>query len=486
MATVPGPIRDLRRRFRPGYEIERTGGGHYRVRDAEGNLVAKPDGKNVTLTGTAHGGRAVANMEADLRAAGVLRDPNERPEPKTRDQATENRLAGLRRTNEARAKIRAAEAKALRDRLEKVLAPMGGLGTDGIPADLAQVAAHAFVSDGAKTTRGRHITPDLLYNSAYSVVGGGWVEPVYQDIWNRLAEQLEQATDSVGEWYSLVRAARGLPEDVVDVKKPAKGDWPFTVELIPVEYLLVDHGYQRPVPWPFVRKLAATYDESLVGTIDVARRAPSRFAILDGQLRFEASKLVGKTTVWASVYAGLDLQSEARFFLHKNKDRKAIHPYYTFRARVVSGDEDALEIERIVKEAGYRIAVGAQAKGPAAEGNIQGIAALEEGYRRKRPDGTPALAPALETMRAATLGRPQGNAALLIRGLSLVYASSDNGGVDPKLLEQAVAELGPELILGRARDMARASGAAAAPSVAKVIVAAYNRKAPRGENLRLF
>jgi hypothetical protein len=333
---------------------------------------------------------------------------------------------------------------------------------------------------------GRPVTPDLLYNSARRVMDGGWVEARYQEVWNRLAERLENAVEPVGEWYSLVRAARGLPDDVVDVKKPARGDWPFTVELIPHEYLVVDHTYQRPVPWEFVRKVAATYDESLVGTIDVARRAPSRFAILDGQLRYEATKLVGKKTIWASVYAGLNLQSEARFFLHKNRDRKAIHPYYTFRARVASGDEDAVETEKIVQAAGYKIALAAPKADSPTENVIQAVSAVEEGYKRKRPDGSPALLPALETMRATTLGRPQGNSALLIRGLSMVYASADNGGVDPKLMQEVLAELGPELVLGRARDLSRSSGSSMAYSAAKVLAAAYNRRTPRGENLRLF
>lgn len=484
MATVPAPLRDLRKRFRDGFEIERTGGGHYRVRDPEGRLVSY-QGKNLTLTGTGRGGRAVANMEADLKAAGVLKDPRERPARKRTEEEAERRRETMRRVTAERAKVRDKEARELRDRLAKVLEPMGGLEIEGRASDLAHIAATSF-ADQLEGQRGGHVTPDLLYNSALRVTRGGWVEARYQKVWYALAEQIERATDPVGEWYGLVRKARGLPDDVVDVTKPTQGDWPFAVELIPLEYLLVDHDYQRPPNWGWVRKTAATYDESLVGTIDVARRSPSRFAILDGQGRYEATKLVGKKTIWASVYAGLDRQSEARFFLHKNRDRKAIHPYYTFRARVVAGDPDAIEIEKIVNAHGYRLVLGAQKAGTPDEANIQAVAAVEEGFRRKRPDGTPALAPALETMKGSTLGRPQGNSALLIRGLSMVFEKSDDGQVDPGLLRDAVAELGPELILGRARDLARGSGGNVAYAAAKVITQAYNRKTPRGENLRLF
>ena len=483
-ATLPGPLRDLKRRFRPGFDLERTGGGHYRVRDAEGKLV-QYQGKNLTLTGTGKTPE-VAAMETALTASGVLRERGERSARGVRrTEAEQRRLDALRVSNDVRRANRAKVSKALRDRLEKALAPMGGLAVEGRAADLAQIAAKTFAVE-TRTLQGRHVTVDLLYGSARRVIDGAWVDSRYQDIWNALAEQIENAVEPVGEWYSLVRAARGLPDDVVDVKKPAQGDWPFTVELIPAEYLMVDHDYQRPVPWDFVRKMAATYDESLVGTIDVARRSPSRFAILDGQLRYEATKLVGKKTIWASVYAGLDLQSEARFFLHKNKDRKAIHPYYTFRARVASGDENAVETEKIVQAAGYKIALSAVKADSASENVIQAVSAVEEGFKRKRPDGSPALAPTLATMRETTLGRPQGNSALLIRGLSMVYASGDNGGVDPKLIREVMLELGPELVLGRARDLSRSSGGNMAYSVAKVITAGYNRKTPKGANLRLF
>jgi hypothetical protein len=483
-ATLPATLSALRRRFRPGFELERTGGGHYRVKGPDGQFV-QHGGKNLTLTGTAHGGRAAQNMEANLKAAGVLTDPRKRPERKPTDAAAKASSQRLREANQARSARRSVEAKALHDRLDAVLEPMGGLDVEGRAADLAQIAAQNF-SHLIEGRRGGHTTPDLLYNSARRVQQGAWVEARYQVVWNALAEQIEKATEPVGEWYMLVRQARGLPEDMVDVKRPAKGDWPFQVELIPIQMLMVDHDYQRPVAWQFVRKMAATYDESLVGTIDVARRAPSRFAILDGQLRYEATRLVGKKTIWASVYSGLDLQSEARFFLHKNKDRKAIHPYYTFKARVTAGDEDAVEAERIVTEHGYRLALGVQKADTSSEKNIQAVAAVEEAFKRKRPDGTPALIPTLDTMRAVTLGRPQGNSALIIRGLAMVYEKADNGQVDPELMKQALAELGPELVLGRARDLSRSSGGNAAYATAKVITAAYNRKTPRGENLRLF
>ena len=111
------------------------------------------------------------------------------------------------------------------------------------------------------------------------------------------------------EIRSLLREARGLPADTVELRLPADAvdEWPFRVELLPLDALLVDDTYQRPVSWLFVRNEAARFDASLVGTIDVAQRSPSQFAILDGQQRSQIVRLVGKRTIWASVRYGTRL-----------------------------------------------------------------------------------------------------------------------------------------------------------------------------------
>ena len=263
---------------------------------------------------------------------------------------------------------------------------------------------------------------------------------------------------------------------------PKEGEWPFRVELLPLTALLIDPEYQRPVGWSFVRKEAARFDPALVGTIDVAQRSPSQFAILDGQQRSEIVRLVGKETIWASIYTGLDLASEARFFLHKNRDRKTMHPYYTFKARVTSADPDALAIEEILHAYGYKLAIGAPRQG--AEDHIAAIAAVEKAYARRRPDGSDALTPTLNTLRSATYGRVSGQTSVLIRGLSLIYASHSPNELSAVVLTEAVADIGPDLLLGRARDLARGSGGSAEYAMAKVLTAEYDKRVERGAKLR--
>ena len=259
----------------------------------------------------------------------------------------------------------------------------------------------------------------------------------------------------------------------------AELDWPYTVELLPFDRLLVDWGYQRPVKWTFVRKEASRFDPTLVGTIDVAERhRGEQFAILDGQQRVEICKLVEKTTIWASVYRGLDTASEARFFLKKNKDRNAMHPYYTFNARVTANDPEALEIQRIVKEFGYVLSITAP-KMNMYENHIAGIAAVEDSYTRKRPDGSDALTPTLATLKATTLGRTGGQNSVLIRGLAALYQDYGPDQLNDAVVRETLSELGPELVVGRARDAARGSGGSATKALRGVLQSEYNRRVGR-------
>jgi hypothetical protein len=222
-----------------------------------------------------------------------------------------------------------------------------------------------------------------------------------------------------------------------------------------------------------VRALACrTFDESLVGTIDVSeRRKGAVFAILDGQSRFEMCRLVGKKTIWASIYSGLDLASEARFFLHKNRDKKAIHPYYTFRARIAAQDSDAMEIEKIVKRNGYVISLtSANEKTPNA---ISAISAVQEAFERTGEMGE-SLTPTLEVLRESTLGQPHGQGHILIRGVAILFQKYEQR-IDRDRLKKVLLQQSPELLQSRARENGRRTTGNAAQAMSRLLIDEYNR-----------
>jgi hypothetical protein len=460
-------LRALSRRFKQGFRWKPTRGGHWRLVDRHGRYV-EHDGTNITVGDNPSPG-ALRALTEQLTEARVLRGTRQR----------DVSGAGLKRRADAYRKMAAARDERRQvvatDRLKRyaaVLKPMGGIETPGIATELG--AAGMVV---AREDLGRELGLDLLAQNARRVVNGAWVEDRYGEIWDAVLARLERAPDAVGEWFTLIREGRGLPADHVEVRLPkgAQDDWPFDVKLLPLDALFADETYQRPVNWPFVRKEAARFDASLVGTIDVAQRGPAQFAILDGQQRQQIVRLAGKTTLFASIYVGLDLPSEARFFLHKNRDRRNVHPYYTYQAKLTARDPDALGIEQAVSKFGYKIAIGAPRGGEMPD-NIAAIAAVEIAYGLKLPDGSDALTPTLATMREATYGRALGNSAALIRGLATIYAENGlHGNVDPERMAKAILGVGPELLVGRARDVVRSSGGQVYRRMVDVLLAEYRK-----------
>ena len=469
---------ELLRQFKKGYTLKKTRGGHYRVLNARGEYVQKPDGKALTLTGTAHGGRAINNMTADLKNAGVLRGTaTQRSKSAVSAEERERRSERMKEAVAERTRKATERSDKLRERLTKVLKPVGGVEMPGTQADLAYIASHFSRQNGNPAT------VDLIQPALSSLLKGNTIGNKYGGLVEKTVEELEKTNGDPDVFFQLVREARGLPQQIVK-SKDRKGsldeaDWPFEMRLLEIAALFADNKYQRPPDWPFIRRNAASFDERLVGAIDVSERGRgATFAVLDGQQRMEMMKLVGKHTVWAAVYTGMDVSEEARFFLHKNKDKKAIHPYYTYQARITSGDPDMIEITRIVEQYGYKISIVSAAHDAK---NISAIAALEEAYRRKDIDDRETLSRTLRTLKATTFGRPAGQSNSMIRGLAYLLSFFRDEEIDLEHLHAVIADRGVPWITGAARE--ERMGGHLMGTVARVILDEYNRGLQRSEKL---
>jgi hypothetical protein len=260
--------------------------------------------------------------------------------------------------------------------------------------------------------------------------------------------------------------------------KGIQSDWPFDVDLVPVSKLFADTKYQRPPLEPFIERLVREFDETLVGAIDVSARSDGRYAILDGLQRFSAVKKVGKATVHCSIYRGMTLAEEAEFFVKKNRDRRSVHPYYTFRARLVSGEKAVKQIDRIVRKHGFKLGVGA---GP--DDVITAIRAVEDSHAYTsvpRPRG--ALDPALQTIRESFFGRKGAKEGEIIRGLGRFWQAFYDEEVDYGLLLDKLAAVGPLTIIGRAKDrLVGKRGHSAGYEVAREVVKVYNTGLKQGK-----
>jgi len=256
-------------------------------------------------------------------------------------------------------------------------------------------------------------------------------------------------------------------------------EWPFSVELLPLKDLVVDQRYQRPPQTTFVEKLIREFDQTLVGILDVAHRGNGSHAILDGAQRYQAL-LKFKQTAWCAVYKGMNLAEEAMFFYNKNRNRRSVHPYYQFRALMVTGDKQSLAISKIVENAGYKLGTAAR-----QDDIITAIRASEDAYGMSSLFRDESLSPSLRVMRAAFYGRKAGKEGEIIRGLGKFFQNFEDNAIDYQWLIEGLAGQSPQTLLGRADDKAATARPfqSRAYWMARDIVDIYNRGLTKGSRL---
>lgn len=148
------------------------------------------------------------------------------------------------------------------------------------------------------------------------------------------------------------------------------------IDAVAVDALFVDETYQRPADLARARQLAARWDRRLAGVIEVSDRgeeAYPRFAIIDGQHRWQAALLKDSAPLLvASIHEGLSVADEARLFDRLNRERRRPSTWDHWRARRASGDATVLSIEAAVTGLGLRIDPAPRA------GNVRCTATLEK------------------------------------------------------------------------------------------------------------
>jgi hypothetical protein len=258
-------------------------------------------------------------------------------------------------------------------------------------------------------------------------------------------------------------------------------EWPFTVELLPLSHLIVDHRYQRDPIAPFIAASVAKFDPTLVGTIDVSMRGEDEFAILDGLQRSNIVEQVGKRALWCSIYRGMGLNDEADFFVSKNRERRNMHPFYALRARSVAGDVGAKAIFRIAGDTGFKLAsTNTKRSGEV----IVAIGALEEVHARTslaRPNGS--LQPALAMVQEAFGGRDGATEGSILRGFGRFYQAFYDDEVVHKHLVGQLQEIGPKKLAGFAMDRAQNSSHPKAFWIAQEIINVHNKGVRRDQKL---
>lgn len=128
-----------------------------------------------------------------------------------------------------------------------------------------------------------------------------------------------------------------------------------TIKVLELDSLVTDKRYQRPLHDRTVGKITRDFSIELCGALVVSARPNGVYAVFDGQHRLQALRVLGVDKWKCLVYEGLTPEEEAVLFVKLQTERRPVHPLDRHKALVFSGDENAIKINNLAEECGYRI-----------------------------------------------------------------------------------------------------------------------------------
>lgn len=175
-----------------------------------------------------------------------------------------------------------------------------------------------------------------------------------------------------------------------------------SIEWIHTSRLSIDSTYQRSTENAASRRLiasiAAKFDWRLCSPLVVSRRTNDVLTIIDGQHRWKAAcRRDDIPQLPCCVFRYEDMKEEARMFIVANRARKPINRLDDYYAALAAADEDASEIDRLVRTAGLSVSRTTSSAAWGA-GEIAFTSAISKAIRRF---GVPIVSAALTNLALA-------------------------------------------------------------------------------------
>ena len=216
---------------------------------------------------------------------------------------------------------------------------------------------------------------------------------------------------------------------------------PPVIEWVAPDHLSVDPTYQRSIENAASRRLiasiAASFDWRLFSSLIVSARPDGSRVIIDGQHRWAAAMRRGDLThLPCCSFSYKTPEDEARMFITANRARKAMNRLDDFYAALAAADEDALEIQRLVTEAGLVVSrsMSVVARKP---GEITFTSSIATALRRH---GDQVVSAALTSMAEAFTGSVVAQGSSVFNALVLLFAAPPEG-FDPDALVPALRQV---------------------------------------------
>jgi Family of unknown function (DUF6551) len=217
-----------------------------------------------------------------------------------------------------------------------------------------------------------------------------------------------------------------------------------------LEQLTTDPRFNRPVRDHKVRRILSEFTPRAFHAISAWLREDGKYVVLDGQHRVEALRRLGvpenARVIHTIVHEDLSLDQAAELFVLLN-DSYLVNAYDKYRALLVAGHSETVDIARIMSEHG--LAVSASGK---KDGQVTAIMSLRHVYRMN--DHGELLERTLDVLKRAWQDQAEAYSAALIRGIGLYLSEHPDVAFDT-LADAIVRTSGaPINLIGRAKAIA--------------------------------
>jgi hypothetical protein len=226
---------------------------------------------------------------------------------------------------------------------------------------------------------------------------------------------------------------------------------------------------QREMDMRRVAEIAEHFDPAALGTITVVRLPNGKCWIVDGQTRSEAARVFlngDDSQMLECIVIPVENDQEAGELFLKLNNHKPVSTFDKFLVRLLAKDATAVAIEAIIKSHGLRISKSRGA------GVVQAVAVLESTFNR--PHGSALLDRTISIVRAAWGDNPDAYSGVIIGGLSILL-SKHGAAVESAEMAKKLAKLGPNSLVGYARQTAQVERMSVKLAAEKVIRNEYNK-----------
>ena len=241
-----------------------------------------------------------------------------------------------------------------------------------------------------------------------------------------------------------------------------------------VDDLVVDNKYQRDTARRSskaqIEKIAREFAWRKFQPLTVAGLTSGTFAVLDGQHRAAAARLVPVTHVPCYIVEAPELEAQASTFVAVNRDRLNVTPIQLHQALVAAGDTEARRIQAICDQAGVAIVTDSRtaARRPLA---TVSVAAISHALRNW---GEGAAARALKIIAAAFPETGDQLRAPIIKAMAMAARLFEEE-LDDARMARALSGTSADELIGGGRAYKRIHGGSTDRAVLATLLAAYNK-----------